>query len=455
MEPFWEPNGHAPHSVKYESDTAISGFGYCNENGLNFSTSAAYSEDDENFASGRRGKSSRQDPLSHRIIEKRRRDRMNSCLADLSRLIPPQYQRKGRGRIEKTEIIEMSIRYMKQLQNAEYMHKENVYKMGYDECLKQAANFLYNGHRDICYQLIDHLKEVIKGDCYKVRSNNIDSISASSGSPPIHGYHPIAPLNQLHDMLSTTDMEHSNSNDHNDIKDLSLRGQPQQAPVITSTAPLVHLDTTSNHDFDSSRASSVHLDNTPHDGARTARMRKLSESSHHENEHNSNSYKFKNYIQQRFSQDLNHLDDHEVSVINECGNKSPSDAPCKKKMCLDFMESSSCDEKPSTNGITEFKNEVHCNAYPIFSKPCGLNSSLHSSTVPIFALHAQGRYYVPLNVDYESLLPYLSGSDLFDKQAGQMPPLHAININVNFAYGRSKPISSQSRHKLDNISNGW
>lgn len=255
-------------------------------------------------------------------------------------------------------------------------------------------------------------------------------------------------------MLSTTDMEHSNSNDHNDIKDLSLRGQPQQAPVITSTAPLVHLDTTS-HDFDSSRASSVHLENVPHEGTRTARMRKLSESSHHENEHNSNSYKFKNYIQQRFSQDLNHLDDHEVSVINDCGNKSPSDVPCKKKMCLDFMESSSCDEKPSTNGITEFKNEVHCNSYPIFSKPCGLNGGLHSSTVPIFALHAQGRYYVPLNVDYEALLPYLSGSDLFDKQAGQMPPLHAININVNFAYARSKPISSQSRHKLDKISNGW
>lgn len=100
-----------------------------------------------------------QDPLSHRIIEKRRRDRMNSCLADLSRLIPPQFQRKGRGRIEKTEIIEMSIRYMKQLQNQECMHKENVYKMGYDECLQQAANFLYNSHRDICFQLMDYLKE--------------------------------------------------------------------------------------------------------------------------------------------------------------------------------------------------------------------------------------------------------------------------------------------------------
>lgn len=104
-----------------------------------------------------------QDPLSHRIIEKRRRDRMNSCLADLSRLIPPQYQRKGRGRIEKTEIIEMSIRYMKQLQNQEFLHKENMYKMGFEECLQQAANYLYAGHREVCIQMVDHLKEVLKG----------------------------------------------------------------------------------------------------------------------------------------------------------------------------------------------------------------------------------------------------------------------------------------------------
>ena len=54
--------------------------------------------------------------MSHRIIEKRRRDRMNNCLADLSRLIPADYLKKGRGRIEKTEIIEMAIKHMKHLQ---------------------------------------------------------------------------------------------------------------------------------------------------------------------------------------------------------------------------------------------------------------------------------------------------------------------------------------------------
>lgn len=41
---------------------------------------------------------------------------MNNCLADLSRLIPSYYLKKGRGHIEKTEIIEMAIKYMKHLQ---------------------------------------------------------------------------------------------------------------------------------------------------------------------------------------------------------------------------------------------------------------------------------------------------------------------------------------------------
>lgn len=75
------------------------------------------------------------------MIEKRRRDRMNNCLTDLSRLIPNSFIKKvseweaklnisfnshtssqssslqNRGRIEKTEIIEMAIKYLKYLQN--------------------------------------------------------------------------------------------------------------------------------------------------------------------------------------------------------------------------------------------------------------------------------------------------------------------------------------------------
>ena len=42
---------------------------------------------------------------------------MNNCLADLSRLIPSSYLKRGRGRVEKTEIIEMAIKYLRHQQS--------------------------------------------------------------------------------------------------------------------------------------------------------------------------------------------------------------------------------------------------------------------------------------------------------------------------------------------------
>lgn len=58
------------------------------------------------------------------------------------------------------------------------------------------------------------------------------------------------------------------------------------------------------------------------------------------------------------------------------------------------------------------------------------HSSYHP--VPIFACHTQG-FYVPLNVDYETLLPYLNGIDLLNKSFLQVPPLHPISISVNYS----------------------
>lgn len=470
MEPYWEPNGHAPHPVKYESEAAVAGFPYCGESGLNFSTSTtAYSEDDAEYAPGRRNKTSRQDPLSHRIIEKRRRDRMNSCLADLSRLIPPQYQRKGRGRIEKTEIIEMAIRHLKHLQS-ECVHKEIEYKMGYTDCMKETAKFLYGSHmQDICYQLLAHLQEhcdeIMKSECYKTRCN-ADTISASSGSPPSHNYHPTAPLSQLRDMVPS-DIEHSNSNDHNDVKDLSFRSQPHQAPVITSTAPSsVHHDS-SNHDFDSSREPLPHTESgiatsPPHHHLtnnilRSVRLRNFSESSH-DIEHNNN-YKYKNHIKQRFNQD-SHLHDesteeHSIGATNSNENvstdqqKGGSDIQSSKKRKLstcDGIDNANYEEKALTNG--DIKSES-----PLLHPKVTINGGRHFA-VPIFALHGQGTYYVPLNVDYEALLPFLNGVDLLDKNYCSVPALHPVNISVNFSPNHPRQ-TNLSRPKVETIANGW
>merc|ERR1719290_904387 len=131
---------------------------------------------------GKRKRSTHEDPLSHRIIEKRRRDRMNNCLADLSRLIPSSYLKKGRGRIEKTEIIEMAIRHMKHLQHHPCSKPEGCdlqneieaglsktnsvesFRVGYHECLTESMHFLvekeglYSGN-SFCVRLMAHLQK--------------------------------------------------------------------------------------------------------------------------------------------------------------------------------------------------------------------------------------------------------------------------------------------------------
>ena len=140
--------------------------------------------------------------MSHKIIEKRRRDRMNSCLADLSHLIPSNYLKKGRGRIEKTEIVEMAIKHIKYLHSIvptsasltggagngngkesadvsgettmaasssdaklswRYPDDEESFKNGFNDCLTETVHFLVNQERiqpenPLCTRLVNHLK---------------------------------------------------------------------------------------------------------------------------------------------------------------------------------------------------------------------------------------------------------------------------------------------------------
>ncbi|GAB0087576.1 Transcription factor cwo [Sergentomyia squamirostris] len=413
---------------------------YC-ETGLNFSTNATFSEDDAEYHSRRGGKTSRQDPLSHRIIEKRRRDRMNSCLADLSRLIPPQYQRKGRGRIEKTEIIEMAIRHIKSFQKQENVCRDTIladrYRRGYHDCLTEAAKFLVAINDDfdtICYKMIEHLKEhcveIMKSDFCKTREC-LEPItnggSASSPSPP-GGYHQGAPLSHLRDML-TSDLEHS-SNDTSDVKDLSFRHQqPQQAAVITSTGPAAPMDTHPPPDSHVSahQHSAFHAPDIVHNGT----GRHVSESNSTDaGEHNNNSYKFKNYIQQRFSQDSHHLHD-EVAVTN-CshsseGSERDSGVHASTKSATLCAENSNSGDEHGDHGPDLRATSNHQQAQ---TAPKITTARHPPMAVPIFALHSQGTFYVPLSVDYDALVPYLSHADILEKNVNPNVPVHPVNIHI-------------------------
>jgi hypothetical protein len=123
-----------------------------------------------------------QDPMSHRIIEKRRRDRMNNCLADLSRLIPAEYMKKGRGRVEKTEIIEMAIKHMKYLQSnvcstGKDFYFWNIYDIS-------TLNIEQNKHVYITYTCHIYIVENQPPPCSTEESTEPVEIEKSENSTP-------------------------------------------------------------------------------------------------------------------------------------------------------------------------------------------------------------------------------------------------------------------------------
>ncbi len=49
------------------------------------------------------------------MIEKRRRDRINCSLSDLKRLVPQALEKSGSAKLEKAEILQMTVDHLKSL----------------------------------------------------------------------------------------------------------------------------------------------------------------------------------------------------------------------------------------------------------------------------------------------------------------------------------------------------
>lgn len=47
------------------------------------------------------------------IIEKRRRDRINTSLSELRRLVPTAYEKQGSAKLEKAEILQLTVDHLK------------------------------------------------------------------------------------------------------------------------------------------------------------------------------------------------------------------------------------------------------------------------------------------------------------------------------------------------------
>ncbi|XP_051768887.1 class E basic helix-loop-helix protein 40 [Ctenopharyngodon idella] len=124
--------------------------------------------------------------LPHRLIEKKRRDRINECIAQLKDLLPEHLKLTTLGHLEKAVVLELTLKHVKALNNLLEQqqqkiislqngmqigeqgngHSENseeMFRSGFHLCAKEVLQFLANQEtvRDLTPALIiDHLQKV-------------------------------------------------------------------------------------------------------------------------------------------------------------------------------------------------------------------------------------------------------------------------------------------------------
>ncbi|KAM3861276.1 hairy/enhancer-of-split related with YRPW motif protein 2 [Diretmus argenteus] len=83
------------------------------------------------------------------IIEKRRRDRINNSLSELRRLVPTAFEKQGSAKLEKAEILQMTVDHLKMLQAAggkgyfdAHALALDFLSLGFRECVTEVSRYL-------------------------------------------------------------------------------------------------------------------------------------------------------------------------------------------------------------------------------------------------------------------------------------------------------------------------
>uniref|UniRef100_A0A8C5PUP0 Basic helix-loop-helix family member e40 n=1 Tax=Leptobrachium leishanense TaxID=445787 RepID=A0A8C5PUP0_9ANUR len=116
--------------------------------------------------------------LPHRLIEKKRRDRINECISQLKDLLPEHLKLTTLGHLEKAVVLELTLKHVQALsslieqqqnqiltlQNGEFWGMkespldEEMFRSGFQLCAEEALRFLQGGERR---ELVAHLHRVV------------------------------------------------------------------------------------------------------------------------------------------------------------------------------------------------------------------------------------------------------------------------------------------------------
>ncbi|XP_071984007.1 class E basic helix-loop-helix protein 40 isoform X2 [Engystomops pustulosus] len=114
--------------------------------------------------------------LPHRLIEKKRRDRINECISQLKDLLPEHLKLTTLGHLEKAVVLELTLKHVQSLSNlieqqqqqiltlqkggspmSSKASEEEMFRSGFQLCAEEALRFLQGGEKR---ELVAHLHRV-------------------------------------------------------------------------------------------------------------------------------------------------------------------------------------------------------------------------------------------------------------------------------------------------------
>ncbi|TWW68485.1 hairy/enhancer-of-split related with YRPW motif protein 2 isoform X1 [Takifugu flavidus] len=124
------------------------------------------------------------------IIEKRRRDRINNSLSELRRLVPTAVEKQGSAKLEKAEILQMTVDHLKVLQaSGGFLDVQTLaldfLSLGFRECMTEVSRYLSAVEGlDACDPLQARLLSHLTSAALTITSHRLPP-----QPPPFHPHH--------------------------------------------------------------------------------------------------------------------------------------------------------------------------------------------------------------------------------------------------------------------------
>ncbi|XP_064883156.1 hairy/enhancer-of-split related with YRPW motif protein 1-like [Oncorhynchus nerka] len=188
------------------------------------------------------------------IIEKRRRDRINNSLTDLRRLVPSAFEKQGSSKLEKAEILQITVDHLKMIHAASgqgYFEAHALAKdyrsLGFRECLSETARYLsimegWNSVDPLRVRLVSHLNNYAsQRDIHTGLTGHPGQLAWGSAlrTPSAHLPHPLLPLPQ-----GRTLAPHSTSSPPSSCSISSSSSSSMSSPCSTDTSVTSRLSVT-------------------------------------------------------------------------------------------------------------------------------------------------------------------------------------------------------------------